>query len=164
MLVEKILARGEDLPDDWPVAGTTGYDYVNAGEWYLRRSRRRAKRSKRFIPTSSDANRTSPTVVYEKKKLVMNTLLGVEMRTLGRQLAELAAQDRYARELNRDQLIDALIEVTACLPVYRTYIRNMDLPAHVDQVHRRSSCGRHAARLHILAPGASILCVRSCCC
>ncbi len=67
-------------------------------------------------------------VVYQKKKLVMNTLLGVEMRTLGRQLAELAAQDRYARELNRGQLIDALIEVTACLPIYRTYIRNMDLP------------------------------------
>ena len=30
VVVEKILARGEDLPDDWPVAGTTGYDYVNA--------------------------------------------------------------------------------------------------------------------------------------
>src|ERR1035437_5944170 len=69
-------------------------------------------------------------VVYQKKKSVMNTLLGVEMRTLGRQLAELAAQDRYARELNREQLIDALIEVTACLSIYRTYIRNMDLPAH----------------------------------
>jgi (1->4)-alpha-D-glucan 1-alpha-D-glucosylmutase len=60
----------------------------------------------------------------------MDTLLGVEMRTLGRHLAELAAQDRYARELNREQLIDALIEVTACLSIYRTYIRSMDLPAH----------------------------------
>ena len=72
-------------------------------------------------------------IVYQKKKLVMNTLLGVEMRTLGRQLAELATQDRYARELNREQLIDALIEVTACLSVYRTYIRNMDLPAHATE-------------------------------
>ena len=43
----------------------------------------------------------------------MNTLLGVEMRSLGRQLAELASQDRYARELSRGQLIEALIEVTA---------------------------------------------------
>ena len=63
----------------------------------------------------------------------MNTLLGVEMRTLGRQLAELASQDRYARELNRAQLIDALIEVTACLSIYRTYIRNMDLTPHATQ-------------------------------
>ena len=29
MLVEKILARNEGLPMDWPVAGTTGYDYLN---------------------------------------------------------------------------------------------------------------------------------------
>lgn len=29
VLVEKILERHEDLPADWPVAGTTGYDYLN---------------------------------------------------------------------------------------------------------------------------------------
>src|ERR1700730_7186691 len=29
VLVEKILSRDEDLPDDWPVSGTTGYDYLN---------------------------------------------------------------------------------------------------------------------------------------
>ena len=67
-------------------------------------------------------------VVYEKKKLVMNTLLRVEMRSLGRQLADLAAHDRYARNLLRPELMDALIEVTACFPVYRTYIRNLEVP------------------------------------
>jgi len=69
-----------------------------------------------------------PEVIYEKKKLVMNTLLRVEMRSLGRQLAELAANDRYARDLLRPELADALIEVTACVSVYRTYIRNLDAP------------------------------------
>ena len=69
-------------------------------------------------------------MLYQKKKLVMSTLLGVEMRSLGRQLAELAAQDRYARELSRSQLFDTLVEVTASLSVYRTYIRNMELPEH----------------------------------
>ena len=29
VLVEKILARNESLPGDWPVSGTTGYDYLN---------------------------------------------------------------------------------------------------------------------------------------
>src|SRR5205823_1522374 len=29
VIVEKILALGEDLPEDWPVSGTTGYDYTN---------------------------------------------------------------------------------------------------------------------------------------
>ncbi|ESF00811.1 hypothetical protein SEEV1955_04289, partial [Salmonella enterica subsp. enterica serovar Virchow str. ATCC 51955] len=24
----KILAKGEQLPDDWPVSGTTGYEFI----------------------------------------------------------------------------------------------------------------------------------------
>ncbi len=129
VVVEKILAHHEDLPEDWPVSGTTGYDYVNAANGVFVEPAGAARIEEiysSFIGRRQDFN----DVLYQKKKLVMTTLLGVEMRTLGRQLAELAAQDRYARELDRGKLIDALIEVTACLSVYRTYIRNMDLRPH----------------------------------
>ena len=132
VLVEKILARHEGLPEDWPVSGTTGYDYLNEvnGVFVAPEGGRRMEE---IYSQFLGRQQNFADVVYQKKKLVMNTLLGVEMRTLGRQLAELATQDRYARELNRDQLIDALIEVTACLSVYRTYIRNMDVPAHASK-------------------------------
>ena len=30
LVVEKILAPDEPLPDDWPVDGTTGYEFANA--------------------------------------------------------------------------------------------------------------------------------------
>ena len=129
VLVEKILARHESLPEDWPVSGTTGYDYLNEANGIFVEPQC-ARRMEEIFSAFTGRQQNFADVVYEKKKLVMNTLLGVEMRTLGRQLAELAAQDRYARELNRAQLIDALIEVTACLSVYRTYIRNMDLTPH----------------------------------
>jgi (1->4)-alpha-D-glucan 1-alpha-D-glucosylmutase len=128
VLVEKILARHEGLPDDWGVSGTTGYDYLNEANGLFVEPEG-ALRMEEIYSTFIGRRQNFADVVYQKKKLVMNTLLGVEMRTLGRQLAELAAQDRYARELNRELLIDALIEVTACLSVYRTYIRNMDVPA-----------------------------------
>lgn len=132
LIVEKILARNEELPSDWPVCGTTGYDYLNeANDVFVEPGG--ARRLEEIYSNFIGRKQNFADVVYQKKKLVMNTLLGVEMRTLGRQLAELAAQDRYARELNREQLIDALIEVTACMSVYRTYIRNMDLPAHATQ-------------------------------
>ena len=132
VLVEKILARGEELPEEWPATGTTGYDFLNAvnGIYVDPEGVRKVEETySAFIGRRQDF----ADVLYQKKKLVMNTLLGVEMRSLGRQLAYLAAQDRYAREVNRGHLIDALIEVTACLSVYRTYIRNMDLPAHATQ-------------------------------
>ncbi len=129
VLVEKILSRHEALPEDWPVSGTTGYDYLNEAIGVFVEPQG-ARRIEEIFSAFTNEWQNFADVVYEKKKLVMNTLLGVEMRTLGRQLAELASQDRYARELNREQLIDALIVVTACLSIYRTYIRNMDLTPH----------------------------------
>ncbi len=129
LLVEKILARGESLPEEWTVSGTTGYDYLNEANGFFVEPEG-ARRIEEIYSTFIGRWQNFADVVYQKKKLVMNTLLGVEMRTLGRHLAELAAQDRYARELNREQLIDALIEVTACLSIYRTYVRSMELSAH----------------------------------
>jgi (1->4)-alpha-D-glucan 1-alpha-D-glucosylmutase len=151
VLVEKILARHEDLPQDWPVSGTTGYDYVNEANGVFvepEGAHRIEEIYSAFIGRQQDFSE----VLYQKKKLVMNTLLGVEMRTLGRQLAELAAQDRYARELDRRSLIDALIEVTACMSVYRTYIRNMDVPARaITYIEDAVTAAR--ARFPHLSPG-----------
>lgn len=129
LLVEKILARGEYLPTDWPVCGTTGYDYLNQTSGVFVNPDG-GLRVKQIYSDFIGREQNFVDVLYHKKKLVMNTLLGVEMRSLGRQLAELASQDRYARELSRGQLIEALIEVTACLSVYRTYIRSMEISEH----------------------------------
>ncbi len=129
LIVEKILARDEFLPADWPVAGTTGYDYLNQANG-IQVNPEGAARIEQIYSAFVGRQQRFADVLYQKKKLVMSTLLGVEMRSLGRQIAELATQDRYAREIPRQQLIDALIEVTACFPVYRTYIRNMEIPEH----------------------------------
>jgi (1->4)-alpha-D-glucan 1-alpha-D-glucosylmutase len=127
VLVEKILARHEDLPNDWPVAGTTGYDYLNfANRVFVQPDG--AKEIDRVYSQFISRDLKFSEVLYQKKKLVMATILAVEMRSLGRQLGELAAQARYARDLPRHELTEALIETTACFPIYRTYIRNLDLP------------------------------------
>jgi (1->4)-alpha-D-glucan 1-alpha-D-glucosylmutase len=151
VLVEKILAAHEDLLEDWPVSGTTGYDYLNQANGIFVNpdgARQMEEIYSDFIGRQQDFSE----ILYQKKKLVMNTLLGVEMRTLGRHLAELAAQDRYARELNRDQLIDALIEVTACLSVYRTYIRNMDVRPNATQ-YIEEAVAQARRRIAHLSPG-----------
>jgi (1->4)-alpha-D-glucan 1-alpha-D-glucosylmutase len=133
VLVEKILARNEDLPDDWPVAGTTGYDYLNFANRILVEPQG-AKEIEHIYSHFIGRNLKFSEVLYQKKKLVMGTILGVEMRSLGRQLGELAAQARYARDLPRHELAEALIETTACFAVYRTYIQNLDLPPTATKV------------------------------
>jgi len=125
LVVEKILGRGEVLPHDWPIEGTTGYDFLNYANRLLVDSERFAAIVD-FYSRWTKAPRNFEDILYEKKKLVMRTLLGVEMRTLGRELAELASDDRYSRELRAAELTEALIETTACLPVYRTYVQSLD--------------------------------------
>ena len=133
VLVEKILARNENLPNDWPVAGTTGYDYLNFANRILVEPQG-AKEIEQIYSHFIGRNLKFSEVLYQKKKLVMGTILGVEMRSLGRQLGELAAQARYARDLPRHELTEALIETTACFAVYRTYVRNLDLPPTATKV------------------------------
>jgi (1->4)-alpha-D-glucan 1-alpha-D-glucosylmutase len=133
VLVEKILSQDEELPDDWPASGTTGYEYLNlANGIFVNPAGAQQLEKKYFEFIGREINFAD--IVYEKKKLIMATLLRVEMRSLGRQIANLAARDRYARNLLRPELMDALIEATACLPVYRTYIRNLEVPANAKEL------------------------------
>jgi (1->4)-alpha-D-glucan 1-alpha-D-glucosylmutase len=142
LLVEKILARDEQLPASWPASGTTGYDFLDhVNGLFVCAPNAAAIEGIYHKFTGRKSNFED--VLYEKKKLVMSTLLAVEMRSLGRELAELAASDRYAREISRLSLLDALIEVTACLRVYRTYIRSLDIPPEArDLIERAVECAR----------------------
>ena len=127
VIVEKILAPHETLPEEWPVAGTTGYDYLNWANGVFV-SPAGAKRLAGIYSGFTAREAEFADILYEKKKLVMNSLLRVEMRSLGRQLVELAGKDRYARDIPRSELTEALIETTACMDVYRTYVRNLEIP------------------------------------
>jgi (1->4)-alpha-D-glucan 1-alpha-D-glucosylmutase len=128
VIVEKILSGAEELPREWPVAGTTGYEYLNAvNRMFVHPQGAREIEKVYFRFLGRELNYEG--VLYEKKKLVMSTLLSAEMRYLGRQLSVLAQGDRYARDLSRMELAQALVETTAGLAVYRTYIRSMEVPA-----------------------------------
>jgi (1->4)-alpha-D-glucan 1-alpha-D-glucosylmutase len=127
VFVEKILARGESLPSDWPVAGTTGYDFLNNLNCFFVNPLGTEKLEQIYFKFLGKSL-VYEEVLYHKKKSVMTTLLGVEMRALGHQLGMLAGDDRYARDISRIELTQALMETTACFSVYRTYIRNLEVP------------------------------------
>ena len=126
VLVEKILVRGEVLPPEWPICGATGYASLNALNG-LFLDREGCKNLHQIYEAFIGAKVRYEDLVYEKKKEVMESLLAVEMRSLGHYLVVLAEQDRYARDLPRRELASALTETTACFPVYRTYIRSFSL-------------------------------------
>ncbi len=121
VLVEKILERGESLPRDWPIDGTVGYDYANLmnGIFIDQRSARDFTRIyQRFVGGHVDPDE----LIYQSKKLILNTALSSELTVLSHMLEELSSADRRARDFTRKTLTDAARETIACFPVYRTYI------------------------------------------
>jgi len=126
VVAEKILAADESLPQEWPVAGTTGYDFLNAvnGLFIDAEGFQEVQRIYGdFVKPELDRSE----LIYEKKRLIMDTLFGGEMETLGYSLSLLAEQDRQARDVPRKELQKIIGEMIACLPVYRTYSRDFEV-------------------------------------
>ena len=121
VLAEKILEPQEELPTEWPVDGTVGYEFANLlNGLFIEHRNRRAFNNiyQRISGASSDVD----TLVYESKKLIMETALSSEVNVLSRMLEEISSTDRKARDFTRKTLSDAITETIACFPVYRTYI------------------------------------------
>lgn len=126
VVAEKILSEGEKLPDEWPAAGTTGYDYLNLvnGVFVYPGSREQLDALFRRV---SGVEQTFEEVVYQQKRRVMADLFSGDVRGLVVWLDRLTAFDRYGRDLTQRELGQALTELTARFPIYRTYTRSFDI-------------------------------------
>lgn len=132
VLVEKILSETEPLPYDWSVYGTTGYDFMNAV-------------TNLFVdPVNQEAFDT----LYEDfvghkvnfheiidftKKYIMGDTLNSELYARSSQLADIVEKNRRYRGFTRHNLEHALIEITAALTIYRTYITADELVSKRDR-------------------------------
>jgi (1->4)-alpha-D-glucan 1-alpha-D-glucosylmutase len=126
IVVEKILGHDEEIPDSWPVQGTTGYDftgYINA--WFVQPHG--LEQLDTFYREITGSSATLSDVEYERKKYVMRELFTADMRRITARLEAIADEERHWRDLSPQHIGDALVEVTACMPVYRTYIRNFEI-------------------------------------
>ena len=122
LVVEKILEPGERLPESWPVAGTTGYDFLN-------------RLTGLFVDGSAEAEMTElyrqltgeeagwEEVVTERKHQVLREVLTADLARLTGILADVCERHRRYRDFTRFELNQALREVLAAFPVYRTYIK-----------------------------------------
>jgi (1->4)-alpha-D-glucan 1-alpha-D-glucosylmutase len=127
VVVEKICGRGEALPREWPVSGTTGYDFLNSVNGIFIQPEGLRKLEEVYARRTGDSLPFAE-LCYASSKLVMETLFKGDVNALGHHLGRLAAEHREARDVRMSELMDVLVEVTACLPVYRTYIHTFEVP------------------------------------
>ncbi len=123
VVVEKILGRDESLPPEWPVSGTTGYDFLNALNGIFVDRAGLARMEEIYSRRTGNAQRFAE-ICYQCNRQVIERLFAGDLKALVQHLGKIAAHHRQARDIRVSELSDALMEVTACLPVYRSYIHN----------------------------------------
>ncbi|AAZ97127.1 Alpha amylase, catalytic subdomain [Thiobacillus denitrificans ATCC 25259] len=121
LIVEKILAVHEHLPESWAVHGTTGYDFAAACTGLFVD----ASAADAFTRTYQGFIRARPAyeeMVRANKHLIMQTSLAGELQVLATQLTRLAKEDRCTCDFTLNSLRSAIAEIVASFPVYRTYV------------------------------------------
>lgn len=120
-VVEKILEPRESLPLEWPVCGTSGYDFLHLANHVFIQAQNESK----FIAlyTKLLGRQVDPDeLIYRSKLQVMQTSLSSEVYVLTNLLNHLAVSDRRARDFTESLLETVIRETIAYFPVYRTYI------------------------------------------
>ena len=121
VVIEKILADHERMPEHWPVHGTTGYRFANVvnGLFVDGAAEPRFSRVYRaFIREEVDYEE----LLQRSKLAIMKTALAAELTVLANRLSRAARADRRTRDFTLNSLREAIAAIVSCFPVYRTYV------------------------------------------
>jgi (1->4)-alpha-D-glucan 1-alpha-D-glucosylmutase len=136
ILVEKILAPDETLPEGWRTAGTTGYEFIaHVDGWFIDPEGWRELRRAYTGFTSRAVSFEQ--AAYDHQRRIIEGLFGGEFRALVRDATALAPATGAPAAADAARIARALAETSACLGVYRTYIRSFDVqPRDRERIER----------------------------
>lgn len=144
IVVEKILEHGEELPLNWQVQGTSGYEflsYVNGVFCNTNNEQQFNNIYMRLIGSLADYEQ----LVAEKKRLIADKNLAGDAENLANLLKRIAGKNRYGRDFTLNGLRKAILEVLVLFPVYRTYINPQGV-SHRDRVYVEKTIEKAAAQ------------------
>jgi (1->4)-alpha-D-glucan 1-alpha-D-glucosylmutase len=143
---EKILVGNEQLHSDWEVEGTTGYDFLGSlNGLFVDRGRRRAFH--RLYAAFTGSSPPYEELIYESKKLLLQTAMSSELNVLSGKLDRISEQHRWSRDFTQESLHHVLSETIASFPIYRTYIAgDTSRPDPEDERHIRFAISRAKRR------------------
>ena len=121
LTVEKILAFDEELPAQWPIEGTTGYEFLN----YLNGifcARERRRQFNEIYTRFTGLETSCAALTVEKKRLIIGKYMAGDIEGLAFLLKSVSSRDRHAADVTLYGLKRALVEVLAFFPVYRSYV------------------------------------------
>lgn len=121
LLFEKILTGDEQLPPDWPISGTTGYEFAHRVNALMVEPEGFARIEAHYA-TLTGLDGGFQEIVHTNKAKVLDDLFSGQFEMLVDGLYDLALAHRQSRDLSQRQLASALRRIMIELPVYRTYV------------------------------------------
>jgi (1->4)-alpha-D-glucan 1-alpha-D-glucosylmutase len=131
LVVEKILEAEEELPLNWQIQGTSGYDFMSKVNCLFCQPASEAEFDeiyRRFTGRYTDLE----SLIDQNKRLIIGKHLAGDIDNLAHLLKEIADRHRYASDFTMYGLKRALVEILTLFPVYRTYI-NRDGSSNADK-------------------------------
>jgi len=132
LVVEKILAHHESLRDDWPVDGTTGYEFANLVLGLLTDPEGEAALTACYADFAGERSAFSR-IVRECKLRIMRNEMASELNVLAREAARVAYQQPRTADFTQNVLRRGIRRIVACFPVYRTYVDSDGDPSAADR-------------------------------
>ena len=118
---EKILAASEFLRDEWPIEGTSGYDFLNVALGLLVKPEGMAELTKVYAEFTSEPV-DFPSIAHEKKIAVTQEALGSDVNRLASIFVDICESHRNQRDYTRAEIRRAIREIASCFALYRTYV------------------------------------------
>jgi (1->4)-alpha-D-glucan 1-alpha-D-glucosylmutase len=126
LIAEKILTGNERLPKQWPIDGTTGYEFANlVNGLFVDRSA--GEKLERIYRSFTGISSEFADVVYLCKRHILKVVLASELNVLANLLSRIALASRYTCDFTLNSLRSALGEIIASFPVYRTYVNGPEV-------------------------------------
>ena len=128
IVAEKILEPGEWLRANWPVQGTSGYDYMNQCNGLLVFPPGMGQLGEIYAAFTGESESFAE-VSFEKKTKIAKETLASDVNRLANIFVAICEANRDSRDYTRAEIRRAIRGVAACFSVYRTYV-NPDKARH----------------------------------
>lgn len=142
---EKILEPGEFLREEWPIEGTSGYDFLNVVLNVLVDSAGMHELNEIYADFTNEPT-DFPVIAHEKKTNVMLEALGSDVNRLTSILVEICEANRDQRDYTRAEMRRAIREIASCFAIYRSYVepsRGEVTEEDRTYIERAIDCAKH---------------------
>lgn len=128
IVVEKILEAGEEMPKEWPIEGTSGYDFLTQlNDVFCDHAHK--EDFQELFTRFTGQELTYDLLLYEKKRFILKRLFVGDLEKLFLQFKKLSFYLPEGVDILQADLRQALGVLLSCFPVYRTYINSAEVSA-----------------------------------